>query len=688
MSKLEILAPCGGMESVEAAVKSGADAVYLGAKEFSARASAHNFDFDEMERAIKYCHTCGVKVYLTANTVIFDRECERALNTVIKANNAGIDGVIIQDFGLVSLIKRYAPNIRLHGSTQMSVHSPSGAKFLEGLGFKRVVLSRELSKEEIIEIRKATSMELEVFVHGALCMCVSGQCYFSAMLGSRSGNRGACAQPCRLPFGVNGKGGYALSLKDNSIIDCLSQLEEIGVNSAKIEGRMKRPEYVASAVRACRESLDMGFVTDKTREYLTGVFSRSGFTDGYFKNHRGRDMFGIRRHEDVTAVSEKMFSQIRNLYKDQPKRVALTGDFSLFQGEYPVLTISDGENSVSVKGEALGETPIKAPITEEKVKSQLEKTGGTPYFLKEINFNISENVTLPLSVINNMRRSALDELSKSRGENKNPQLKEISLKEFTPHRRKGQEKNYALWKSNREAPKFLSEFDIVFLPLFSMEEKYIFLMEKGVTVGAEIPRGMFSLDTKIEKTLEKLKNIGVKHVLASNIGAVYLGRKQGFSVHGGFGLNITNTYALNFFESQGLEDAELSIEMSKEQINHLGGELKRGIMVYGKIPLMLTRNCPGKSAGLDCKTCKKTLKIRDRKSEDFEVFCDGTTCEILNCKILTLIDKLSTMFSTDVNYYHFYVDNSVETVENLEEFKKKAMLTVRKTNGLYSRGVK
>lgn len=688
MSKLEILAPCGGMESVEAAVKSGADAVYLGAKEFSARASAHNFDFDEMERAIKYCHTCGVKVYLTANTVIFDRECERALNTVIKANNAGIDGVIIQDFGLVSLIKRYAPNIRLHGSTQMSVHSPSGAKFLEGLGFKRVVLSRELSKEEIIEIRKATSMELEVFVHGALCMCVSGQCYFSAMLGSRSGNRGACAQPCRLPFGVNGKGGYALSLKDNSIIDCLSQLEEIGVNSAKIEGRMKRPEYVASAVRACRESLDMGFVTDKTKEYLTGVFSRSGFTDGYFKNHRGRDMFGIRRHEDVTAVSEKMFSQIRNLYKDQPKRVALTGDFSLFQGEYPVLTISDGENSVSVKGEALGEIPIKAPITEEKVKSQLEKTGGTPYFLKEINFNISENVTLPLSVINNMRRSALDELSKSRGENKNPQAQEISLEEFTPHRRKGQEKNYALWKSNREAPKFLSEFDIVFLPLFSMEEKYISLMEKGVTVGAEIPRGMFSLDTRIEKALEKLKNIGVKHVLASNIGAVYLGRKQGFSVHGGFGLNITNTYALNFFESQGLEDAELSIEMSKEQINHMGGELKRGIMVYGKIPLMLTRNCPGKSAGLDCKTCKKTLKIRDRKNEDFEVFCDGTTCEILNCKILTLIDKLSTMFSTDVNYYHFYVDNSVETVENLEEFKKKAMLTVRKTNGLYSRGVK
>lgn len=427
MSRLEVLAPCGSMESVEAAVKSGADAVYLGAKEFSARASAHNFDFEEMEKAVKYCHMCGVKAYLTANTVIFDKECERALNTVINAYNAGIDGVIVQDFGLVSLIKRYVPELPLHGSTQMSVHSPSGAKFLEELGFKRVVLSRELSMEEIKEIRKATSIELEVFVHGALCMCVSGQCYFSAMLGSRSGNRGACAQPCRLPFGVNGKGGYALSLKDNSIIDYLSELEKIGVNSAKIEGRMKRPEYVASAVRACRESLDLGFVTEQTRKYLTGVFSRSGFTDGYYKDRRGKDMFGIRRHEDVTAVSEKMFSQIRNLFKEQPKRVGLSGDFSLFSGEYPVLKVSDGKNTVSVKGEALGEIPIKAAVTEEKVKQQLEKTGGTPYFFKEINFQIAENVTIPLSVINNMRRNALDELSKIRSENKNAFVEEVTL---------------------------------------------------------------------------------------------------------------------------------------------------------------------------------------------------------------------------------------------------------------------
>lgn len=688
MSRLEVLAPCGGMESVEAAVKSGADAVYLGAKEFSARASAHNFDFEEMEKAVKYCHMCGVKAYLTANTVIFDKECERALNTVINAYNAGIDGVIVQDFGLVSLIKRYVPELPLHGSTQMSVHSPSGAKFLEELGFKRVVLSRELSMEEIKEIRKATSIELEVFVHGALCMCVSGQCYFSAMLGSRSGNRGACAQPCRLPFGVNGKGGYALSLKDNSIIDYLSELEKIGVNSAKIEGRMKRPEYVASAVRACRESLDLGFVTEQTREYLTGVFSRSGFTDGYYKDRRGKDMFGIRRHEDVTAVSEKMFSQIRNLFKDQPKRVGLSGDFSLFSGEYPVLKVSDGKNTVSVKGEALGEIPIKAAVTEEKVKQQLEKTGGTPYFFKEINFQIAENVTIPLSVINNMRRNALDELSKIRSENKNAFVEEVTLSEFAPHRRKGEDKNYAVWKSNKKPPEFFSEFDMVFIPLFSPEENFLNLIKKGVNVGAEIPRGMFSLDQRIEKTLEKLKGIGVKDVLASNIGAVYLGRKQGFNVHGGFGLNITNTYALNFFQEQGLADAELSIEMAKEQINGLGGDLERGIMVYGKIPLMLTRNCPGKSAGLDCKTCKKTLKIRDRKSEDFAVFCDGTTCEILNCKILTLIDKLSTMFSTDVKYYLFYVDNSVETVENLEKFKDFAMLTVRKTNGLYSRGVK
>ena len=688
MSSLEILAPCGGFDSVEAAVKCGADAVYLGAKEFSARASAHNFDFEEMEKAVKYCHLCGVKVYLTANTVIFDDECEKALNTVIKASNAGIDGVIVQDFGLVSLIKRYVPHLPLHGSTQMSVHSPSGAKFLEELGFKRVVLSRELSMEEIKEIRKATSMELEVFVHGALCMCVSGQCYFSAMLGSRSGNRGACAQPCRLPFSVKGKNGYALSLKDNSIVDYLSELEKIGVNSEKIEGRMKRPEYVASAVTACRESLDLGFVTDKTRQYLTGVFSRSGFTDGYYKNKRGYDMFGIRRKEDVTSASEKMLAQIRNLYKEQPKKIGLTAEFSLSQGEYPTLTVSDGTSTVSVKGESAGEIPLKSPVNEEKVKIQLEKTGGTPYFFSSIDFNISENVTLPLSAINNMRRNALDILSEKRSENKNPILSCVTLPQFKPHQRKGNDKNYALWKSHKAVPEFFSEFDIVFLPLFSAEEKFISLLNKGVTVGAEIPRGMFSMDKRIEKALETLKAIGIRHIFASNIGAVYLGRNHGFIVHGGFGLNITNTYALNFFKEQGLEDAELSVELSKERINSIGGDIDRGIMVYGKIPLMLTRNCPGKSAGIDCKTCKGTLKIRDRKKEDFEVFCDGTSCEILNCKILTLIDKLSTMFSTDVKYYRFYVDNYVETVENLEEFKENAMLTERKTNGLYLRGVK
>lgn len=688
MMGLEILAPCGGAESVEAAVKSGADAVYLGAKEFSARASAHNFDFSEIEKAVNYCHTAGVKVYLTANTLIFDREMERALNTVVQSYNAGIDGVIVQDFGLASLIKKHLPKLALHGSTQMSVQSASGVKFLEELGFKRVVLSRELTKEEIIEIRKSTSIELEVFVHGALCMCVSGQCYFSAMLGSRSGNRGACAQPCRLPFGVNGKKGYALSLKDNSIVDCLSELEKIGVNSAKIEGRMKRPEYVATAVRACRESLDRGFVTEQTREYLTGVFSRSGFTDGYYKNHRGKDMFGIRRHEDVTASSEKLFSQIRGLYRDYEKKTELTGSFSLKVGEYPLLSVSDGKNTVQTAGEKAGEVPIKAGLTQERIRDQLQKTGGTPYSFRSINIDLSQNVTVPLSVINDMRRTALEGLSQLRCENKREKAGQVSLSAPAPYRREGEDKSYGVWKTQRAVPEFFSEFDLVFIPLFSSEEKYIELMNRGIKVGAELSRGMFSADGKTEKALKRLKAIGVSHILVHNIGGIYLGKKLGLKIHGGFGLNITNTYALDFFEQQGLEDAELSIELSKEQINSLGGTAKRGIMVYGKIPLMLTRNCPGKSAGIECKTCKKTLEIRDRKNEDFAVFCDGSTCEILNCKILTLIDKLSTMFSTDVKYYRFYVDNSVETVENLEEFKENAMLTVRKTNGLYLRGVK
>ena len=349
--KIEILAPSGGFDSVVAAVRSGADAVYVGEKAFSARASAHNFDSEGLKQAAAYCHIHGVKIYVTVNTIIFDDEFERLKKALIDAAKADVDALIVQNMGVARLARELVPDMPLHASTQMSVHTPSGAKALYEMGFKRVVLSREMSKQEIAQCAKLP-IETEVFVHGALCMCVSGQCYFSAMLGSRSGNRGYCAQTCRLPFTVSGKrNSHALSLKDNSLISHLDELESIGVTSAKIEGRMKRPEYVAAAVRACREQRDLGFVTDETMNMLRGVFSRTGFTDGYFTGKRGISMFGTRTKDDVLSADKNLLSKIRQSIKDEVQNVEVSGKFTAHIGRLPSFEVSDGVHTVFARGD-------------------------------------------------------------------------------------------------------------------------------------------------------------------------------------------------------------------------------------------------------------------------------------------------------------------------------------------------
>ena len=314
---IEILAPAGGMESIYPAVRMGADAVYLGAEQFSARAGAQNFSRQELKEAVEYCHIRNVRVYLAVNTLLRDPELKTALSLAEYAASLPVDGFIVQDVGFASLLREAAPKIRLHASTQMSVHTPAGAAALYDAGFSRVVLSRELSLEEIKEIYNASPIELEVFVHGALCMSVSGQCYFSAMLGSRSGNRGQCAQPCRLPFSVEGGTGYDLSLKDYSIVSRLKELEAAGVTSAKIEGRMKRPEYVAAATAVCRYAADGKKIPEELAQKMEAVFSRSGFTQGYLTGELGRGMFGIRQKENVEAATSDVLKELRQLYKDE-----------------------------------------------------------------------------------------------------------------------------------------------------------------------------------------------------------------------------------------------------------------------------------------------------------------------------------------------------------------------------------
>ena len=686
MKKIEILAPAGGFDSVISAVRSGADAVYLGEKSFSARASAQNFDDEELKQAVAYCHIHGVKVYVTINTLIFDDEFTKLKKAIISAAEADVDALIVQNQGVARLAKMLVPDLPLHASTQMSVHTASGVRALYEMGFKRVVLSREMSREEI---KKAAEVpvELEVFVHGALCMCVSGQCYFSAMLGSRSGNRGACAQTCRLPFSVGkNKNGYALSLKDNSLVNYISDLEEIGVVSAKIEGRMKRPEYVSAAVRACKEQRDNGFVSEETSRILRGVFSRTGFTDGYYKGKTGREMFGTRTRDDVVSADEKLFSSIRQSYKDEVQNVEIDGKFTAEIGKSPVLEVTDGTHTVVKSADIICEVAQKIPLDAEKCRIQLTKTGSTAYRFNNLEINLDNNLSIPVSVLNLLRREALAMLDEKRAVVNNYKINDIEIfKDFKAYNKKKDAVRARV--KDTKISKAFKDCEIVFVPLFSDINEIERLKNEGYNVGIEIPRGMFGRETQIELQLARAKQIGIKDVLCHNIGALYIAKSFEMTLHGGFGLNLVNTYDLLWAEEYGLKDVELSFELTFDRINRLGGQVDRGIISYGYLPLMLCRNCPNKSEGIDCSTCKNQSKMTDRKGKDFYLKCDGNCVEVLNCVPLFIArEEISKLFTT-FNTLLFTVENYVENVEKVTNYNDFSMLKDKFTRGLYKRGV-
>lgn len=673
------------MDAVVSAVRSGANAIYIGAKKFSARASAENFDDTQLIQAVEYCHIRGVLVYLTLNTIVFDEELEKAGEIIISAAKAGIDALIVQNMGLATLAKKLVPQLPLHGSTQMSVHSLCGAKLLYEMGFKRVVLSRELSRSEIKEIADNCPIETEVFVHGALCMSVSGQCYLSSVLGSRSGNRGRCAQPCRLPFSIDNKEGYGLSLKDNSLVDYIQDLEKLGVTSAKIEGRMKRPEYVAVATQACVQQRDQGFVSKETKEQLEKVFSRTGFTSGYYKSKRGYEMFGYRKKSDVVSATESLFSSIRTTYKEERKSVEIKGVLIGEIGKHPYFQVTDGVNLTVAKSDVLCEKALKKPLEINRCRNQLMKTGGTPYFFSDIEINLETGINMPFSEINKLRRVALDKLFRLR---KKPRKYTINDYKFekTRHHKAKKQKKYCRLTTVKIGAGF-KKADLIFVPLFSKAEEIKNLIGKGFNIGVEIPRALFSREKRVIEKLEEVKAIGVKDVLCNSLAAVYITKKAHMNIHGGFGLNFVNTLDLLWAESYGFTDTELSFEMTFKQIENLGGNLPRGIITYGYLPLMLTRNCPNKSKNYDCKKCKGRGKMKDRLGKTFKFYCDSYGTEIVNTAILDVKDRAEFLKNIDFQLFRFSVENSVENVEKIEDFLSYNLKSSAKTNGLYLRGI-
>lgn len=678
----EILAPAGSFESLTAAVRCGANAVYLGGKVLNARRNASNFSDEELKKAVDYCHKRNVKVYLTLNTLVSDAETETAYEAVRSACDAGVDALILQDTGLAAIVRRVSLSMPMHASTQMSVQSIEGIKTLEKLGFCRAVLPRELSEKEIAAISAQTDMELEYFVHGALCMCVSGQCLMSAVLGGRSGNRGLCAQPCRLPFGVNKKGGNNLSLKDLSLVEELDRLEKAGVCSFKIEGRMKRPEYVAAAVTACRNSLE-GVEDDELKSSLQAVFSRSGFTKGYFEGKLGKEMFGIRRKEDVENASNSVLGDLQKLYAKENPLIPVEINFEFCSDKPMKLTVSALGKTVCVQGN-IPQTALNRAVTREEIAERLSKLGGTQFYVNTINISFSDGLFAPAGELNALRRDAIEQLEN--------EIASCGKKEAVPYRavlpkhKAGGLSVHARFFEESQIPDRLDGIGRVIIPLETSEETVKRLCESGIEVAAEVPAAVFSNSEKYIAQLNRLKACGVALAWVCNIDGIGIAQKAEMPFVTGFGMNVYNSLALDEMKNLGAGDCLLSCEIALSRASHLGGEIPRGVMAYGRIPLMMTRNCPVANE-LKCADCGKNSVLVDRMGVEFPVRCKNGCSYILNSRPLWLGDKLGDIKNLDYALLYFTTESKEEADGIITDFAARKPFDGEFTRGLYYKGV-
>ena len=679
ITNAEILSPVGNNEMLIAAVRSGADAVYFGAKDFSARRNAENFGSFELNDAIQYCHIRGVKAYLTLNILIKDDEFENAVALARDAYNFGIDGVIVQDLGLAAYLHQNLPELPLHASTQMSVHTPAALYLLKEMGFTQVVAAREMSFSDLKALCKTANeldMIVEVFVHGALCMSVSGQCLLSAYLGSRSGNRGLCAGPCRLPFKAENGTGYDLSLKDLSLVENITDLYNIGVRSFKIEGRMKRPEYVAAATKACKEALYSGVIDYELSKTLQNVFSRSGFTNGYLENKLGRDMFGIRTKEDVVSA-DRAFPVLHEIYRNELQSLAVDLKFTAKAGRETELTLTDGVNTVSVKGSVPDFAQNKAADADSVLKN-LNKFGGTPYYLNNSEIILDDGLFLRASELNEIRRTAVELLSEKRGQS-NRKISGLTYENnLTDSVHKNKPDLYVRLENADQIPDDLSGISALILPLENDFPKI-----DSIKCIAEIPRGIIS-EQAIMNKLEKFKQNGVNAALCGNLSAVKIAKDCGFEIIADTGLNVYNSQSANVLANMGCSAAVLSNEMLLTDAVSLSSPIHKGIVSYGNIPLMLFKNCPIKN-GKNCSECDKKGVLTDRKGIEFPVRCRMGYSELLNSVPVWLADKQIKNIDFQILYFTNETPNRVTEV--IRAYKNQSEPDCKYTRGLFFRGV-
>ena len=689
MSKIEILAPVGNEEMLRAAVFSGADAVYLGFSGFNARTSANNFNADTLKDAVAFCHARGVAVHVALNTTVYGGELP-ALEQAIRAVAAsGADAVICQDLAVATLIGKIAPQLPRHGSTQMSVHSLQGALELKELGFTRVVLARELSMPEVEHITKHCGIETECFVHGALCMCVSGQCYMSAFLGGRSGNRGSCAGPCRLPFEANalpeGKPGrlHHLSLKDNSVIDKLDKLQALGVASAKIEGRLRTPEYVAAAVSACLAGRE-GRAYD--RDLLKNAFSRSGFTSGYLDGKIDGTMFGVRSEADAEQT-KKTLPMLRELYRRERSRVPVKMKLEIEEGGEK-LTVTDADGS---KAFAYGDAEPQPARTDptESLHRSLAKTGGTPFAVEDQDITVEMDGGpwfIPGGAVNELRREALDALLKKREvlrpwPTTDEHVPALPLRTL-PSRRTLRAR-FENWEQVPE--RALDGIEYLILPIAQADRVP---REWRAKTLLELPRVMFGkLEEDTARRIAATQDAGFAGYEVSNIAHLRLCR--GLPMSGSFGLNITNQLAVQFYADNGLSSMLILPEVKDSDISTIaptrnGRPVPTGVLVYGHMPLMITRACPLQNIH-DCAHCDKTGVLTDRKAKKFPVRCGLGVRTIYNPVPIYMGDKPGAL-TVDYGVAYFTLESREEAAKILEMIRTHAPFEGDFTRGLYFKG--
>ena len=693
---MELLAPAGSMEALRAAVCNGADAVYLGADTFNARMNARNFSAADLQEAVVYCHVRGVKVHLTLNTLVLDREMPRAAELIRLAASCGVDAFIVQDLGVVSLCRQLAPDVPIHASTQMSIHSLEGVLEAAALGCSRVVLSRELPASEIAYICKKSPVEIEVFVHGALCMCYSGQCYLSSVIGRRSGNRGQCAQPCRLPYGYGRfeSTRYPLSLKDNCLAGELDELRRMGVASIKIEGRMKRPEYVAIVTRAYRTVLNGGKLMPSDLQELETAFSRQGFTDGYFRGQTGSDMFGRRQEGEDTA---DLFASARATYEQgEPQRIGVRFYAMIRRGEPAQLAVEDPDGNLCRTRGPVPEQAVYRSLTPQDLEQQLKKTGGTPYLCTAVRSSLDPDLMLPASAINAMRRDVIAELTAKRGRAAPARLNAYD----EPPRYDGIAGEPQLTVAVRTADQITSRMlsmkpTVLYVPLSELAEHPDLPQRVSVEtqLAAILPRVIWSGElAPVARQLRTVYEMGVRQVLAGNLGQLHIARAAGFAVRGDFGLNIVNSRAMRYLREQGLDSQLLSFELTLPQIRDIAKAVPAELLIYGRLPLMLMENCVMKNRTGICACQTGTVRLVDRVGEEFPIVKDPGTCRnvLLNGKKLYLLDKKDALRGMGLwaLRLQFTTENPSEIDKVLMDYQGRAVFDAGSyTRGLYSRGV-